>query len=255
LKTELVGHFPPVEGEKNTIAAMIREYSSVYLPMHETVMSRIDCIRNQIHDALTGNNIKALGILDGITALQPATTDKLRENLKQLNSVIFNCPSPYRASLVDHLRNGPLHECGLSFVNAAIHVQTAESAAKKSDQLINNAFRRKMEVVLNPAVRERLEQGKEEQAIVNLLTCENIDELRAYLVKLVIDTPNIVDIINQYLKRIIVKRVQIADFRPEVGTIQKDQVDKVAEEFSRFLEAQFPDNEGDEDSLPMLQLE
>ena len=51
------------------------------------------------------------------------------------------------------------------------------------------------------------------------------------------------------------KRVRIADFRPEVGTIQKEQVEKVTEEFGRFLEAQFTDNEEDEDSLPMLQFE
>lgn len=83
----------------------------------------------------------------------------------------------------------------------------------------------------------------------------NTDELRAYLVKAVQKTPGIVEIINRYLKRIVVKRVRIADFRPEVGTIQKEQVEKVTEEFGRFLEAQFTDNEEDEDSLPMLQLE
>jgi len=53
----------------------------------------------------------------------------------------------------------------------------------------------------------------------------------------------------------IARRVRIADFRPEVGTIQKEQVEKVTEEFGRFLEAQFTDNEEDEDFLPMLQLE
>jgi hypothetical protein len=47
----------------------------------------------------------------------------------------------------------------------------------------------------------------------------------------------------------------MADFRPKTGTIQKDQVGKVAEEFGRFLESQFAGSEGDDDSLPMLQLE
>jgi hypothetical protein len=112
-----------------------------------------------------------------------------------------------------------------------------------------------MEVFLNPAVRERLEQGKTEPSIAGLLECKNTDELRGYLVKAVQETPGIVDIINRYLKRIVVKRVRIADFRPNLGTIQKDQVGKVAEEFGRFLEIQFTDNEGDDDSLPMLQLE
>jgi hypothetical protein len=61
--------------------------------------------------------------------------------------------------------------------------------------------------------------------------------------------------INRYLKRIVVKRVKIADFKPKAGTIEKDQIRSVAEEFRRFLESQFSGGEGDDDSLPMLQLE
>ena len=254
-KTELVGHFPPVEGEKDTIAAMIREYSSVYLPMHESVVNRIDASRKRIQDAKTGADIKVLDVLDGITALQPATTDKLAARLTQLHAEVFECPSPSRASVEDHLRSSPLHECGLSFVNASTHVQTAEGAAGKASHLLDEAFRRKMEVFLNPGVRERLEQGKSEPSIAGLLACKTNEELRAYFVKAIQETPEIVDTINKYLKRIVVKRVRIADFRPKTGTIQKDQVGKVAEDFGRFLESQFTGDEGDEDSLPMLQLE
>jgi hypothetical protein len=112
-----------------------------------------------------------------------------------------------------------------------------------------------MEVFLNPAVRQRLEQGMLEPAIAGLLACNTTDELRTYFVKAVQETPGIVDIINKYLKRIVVKRVRMADFRPDRGTIQKDQVGKVADEFGRFLESQFTDTGGDDDILPMLQLE
>lgn len=255
LKMEFVGHFPVAEGESGTIAEMIREYSSVYLPMHESVANRIDVSRKQIQDTITGNDIKALGSLEGITALQPANTDKLVARLTQLRSEIFACPTPSRASVEDQLRNGPLHECGLSFVNAAAHAQAAENAAKKAGQVLDDAFRRKMEVFLNPAVRKRLEQGKAEPSIAGLLACKTTNALRTYLVKAVQETPGIVDIINRYLKRIVVKRVRIADFRPKVGTIQEDQVGEVAEEFGRFLENQFTDHEGDDDALPMLQLE
>ncbi len=255
LKTELVGHFPPVQGEKDTIAAMIHEYSCVYLPTHESAVNRIDGSRKKIVDLMTGADIEALKVLDGITALQPASTDKLIARLAELRADVFECPSPSRASVEDQLRSGPLHECGLSLVNASTHVKEAEDAAREASQLLDEAFRRKMEVFLNPAVRERLEQGKAEPAIAGLLTCKTTDELRAYLVKAVQETPEIVDTINKYLKRIVVKRVRIADFKPRTGTIQKDQVRGVAEEFSRFLESKFPESEGDDDSLPVLQLE
>ena len=255
LKTELVGHFPPVEGERGTIASMIRDYSSVYLPTHESAVNKIDENRRKIQSIMSGDEIKALEVLDGVTALKPASTEKLNARLAQLQAEVFECPSPSRASVEDHLRSGPLHECGLSFVNASAHVQTAEGAARKAGQLLDEAFRRKMEVFLNPAVRERLEQGKSEPAISGLLACKTTDELRAYFIKAVQETPDLVNIINKYLKRIVVKRVRMADFRPKTGTIQKEQVGNVVEEFGRFLESQFTSNEGDEDTLPMLQLE
>ena len=255
MKTELVGHFPATEGERGTIAAMIREYSSIYLPMHESAVNGIDAARRRIEETITGDEVKVLGILDGITALQPASTDKLVSRLNRLQDEIFECPSPSRASVEDHLRNNPIHECGLSFVNAATSTLAAEDAAEKAAQLLDEAFRRKMEVFLNPAIRERLEQGKAEPTIAGLLACKTTDELRTYLVKAVEETPGIVDIINRYLKRIAVKRVRIADFKPETGTIQKNQVDKVAEEFGRFLISQFSEDEGDKETLPMLQLE
>jgi hypothetical protein len=255
LKTELVGHFPPVEGERDTISAMIREYSSVYLPMHESIANRVDSCRKQIQDLIAGDDIKTLGILDGITALQPASTDRLIVKLKQLHAELFECLSPSQASVEDRLRDDPEHECGLSFLNASTSLQTADNNVAKAIQLLDDAFRRKMEVFLNATVRERLEQGKAEPVISGLLTCNNTDELRAYLTKTIQETPDAVSIINKYLKRIVVKHVRIADFRPKMSTIQKDQVGKIAEEFGRFLETQFSENKGDDDSLPMLQLE
>ena len=255
LKTELIGHFPPGEGETDTIAAMIREYSSVYLPTHESIVDRIDNTRKNIQDIITGKEIEALGILDGITALQPSSTIQLVSRLTELSSQIFRCQSPSRASVEDQLRNVPLHECGLSFINATTHVQEAEKVAIQAKQLLDDIFERKMDVFFNPTVRKRLEQGRIEPSIAQLLECNNTGELRAYLVKAALETPGIVKIINKYLKRIIVKRVKIADFKPESGTIQKDQVSKVTKEFGIFLETQFNDSEKDGDSLTMLQFE
>ncbi|HQE49072.1 MAG TPA: hypothetical protein PKV93_06945 [Fervidobacterium sp.] len=255
LKTELVGHFPPVPGEKDTIAAMIQEYSSLYLPMHEFVVNKIEDCRKKITDIVEGDELTALEILDGITALQPASAHELKERIIQLGEKLFKCPSPSPASIREYLRTNPLHECGLSFNSAYIHMQTAEKAVKEANQLVDETFRRKMEVLLNPAIKQRLEQGKHEPVLAALLACKTVDDLRAYLVKAVRENPGIVDLINKYLKRIVVKRVKITDFRPKITTIQKEQIRSVAEEFGRFLESQFTQEEDDSDTLPMIQLE
>jgi len=255
LKTELIGHTPPIEGETGTISVMIQQYSSVYVSMHDAVVSKADESRKAIASLLDGRDIKALGVLETITALQPATSGKLKEQLSQLMDGIFECPSPSRTSVEEQLRNGPLHECGLSFENAAIKMREAEEAVAKAANMLNQAFHRKMEVFVNPAIRERLKQGKSEPVIAGLLACKDTRDIREYLVKAVENAPGVVDVINRYLKRIVVKRIRMADFKPTVGTIQKDQVGEVAKEFGQFLDTQFKGIEGDDDSLPMLQLE
>ena len=249
LKTELIGCFPPTQGETGTIAAMIREYASLYVPLHETVVNRIDASRRQILDVMRGPDIEVLSVLDGITALQPPSTARLRATMEELLDRLFECPSPSRASVEDQLRRGPLHECGLSFLDATSLVRAAEEAAKRASELVDEVFRRKMEVFLNPAIRERLEQGRFEPVIDGLLRCATIDDLRDYFKKTVPSTPGIVDTINKYLKRIIVKRVKLTEFRPRISTIQESQIDDVVKEFIEFLRTQFSDHRGDDDSF------
>ena len=255
LKTELVGHPQAPAGEKGTIAAMIREYASVYVPMHESAVNAVEGSRRKIQDILGGADIEILHVLDGISALRPASTEKLAAHLQKLLDDVFECRSSSRISVVERLRSKPQHDCGLSFANAAAIAETAAEAARKAEKTLEDAWRRKMEVFLNPTVRQRLEQGKAEPVIAGLLACATADELRAYFLKAVRKTPEIAEMINRYLKRIVVKRVKIADFKPKAGTIEKDQIRSVAEEFRRFLESQFSGGEGDDDSLPMLQLE
>ncbi len=255
LRTELVGAFPPVKGEKGTISAMIREYSSVYLPTHESVISHIENSRKRVENVIAGNDFKVLGILDGITALKSSSADNLERLLIQLYEEIFDCPSPSRNSVEEQLRNDPLHECGLSFVNASNFVQKAERAVSDTLGLLDDAYRKRMEVFMNPAVRKRLNQGSDEPLIAGLLACDSVEELRAYFVKTAPVNPEIVDMINKYLKKIVIKRVKMSDFKPETGTIEKEQVLQVSEEFRTFLENKFGDLQEDDDELPMLQLE
>ena len=107
---------------------------------------------------------------------------------------------------------------------------------------------------LNPAVPERLEQGKSEPAISGLWHVKRPTSCSAYFIKAVQETPGLVEIINKYLKRIVVKRVRMADFRPKTGTIQKIRLGKWRRN-SPFPGITVCRQRGDDDSLPMLRLE
>lgn len=261
LKTELVGRFPPVEGEKGTIAALIQIYTARYLPVHESTLNQVETRRRQIQKVLQGADLRVLSLLEGITALQPAGTNTLVARLKQLETEMFTCSAPSRASVEDHLRQSPQHECGLTFTNVATHLHQADAAAQEAVQLLDQAFEQKMTVFLTPAVRERLQQAQSQPFLARLLACTTPAGLRAAFIQAAEEIPNLVELINTCLRRIQVKRVRMADFRPATGTIQRNQIREVAKAFERFLESQFMDMDTDTvkeeegDVLPVLQLE
>ena len=78
LRTELIG--PPVAqpGDAETIWGLIREYTAIYAAWHDTVLDRLEDQCKRIDAVLNGDELHALGILEGISALQPAVTDGLR---------------------------------------------------------------------------------------------------------------------------------------------------------------------------------
>lgn len=108
---------------------------------------------------------------------------------------------------------------------------------------------------LSPAVRKRLEQGKSEPRIKDMLACQDEEELRAFLVRSVLKDVSIVEIINRFLKRIVVKRVKLAEFKPSISTVEKAKIPMLAREFEQYLEQAMEEIEDGEDTLPMLQVE
>ena len=255
LRTELIGKMPPEPGETGTIGKLIHEYTVAYMALHDSVTDKTDRYEKEIRSILQGKEIKAFRILEKISALQPAVCNTLENEITRLAQGIFSCPSPSRRSIEEQAKRGPVHECGLTFLNAQDHIEAAKQAADKAIRLFNTTFDSKIEIFLNPTVRERLKQGKSEPLIAGLLKCNSTSELRSYLVKCCIEDPSIVDVINRYLKRIAVKRVKMVDFKPTISTIEKEQIPMLTQEFHKYLEDQINEIESDEDTLPMLKLE
>lgn len=255
LKTELIGRIPPEAGETETLGALVKEYTPVYATLHDSVMNNAEDSRRAIHVIIEGDELKALKILERITALQPAVFDDLEMKLTESANEIFECPTPSRNSIEEHLKGRPVHECGLSFKNAQEYLDADDALAEDAVRRFNNTFDLKMGVFLNPKVRSKLEQGRSEPVVAGLLACNDVAEVRSYLVKAALEDASITDVINRYLKRIIIKRVKIADFKPSVNTVEEEQITQLAEEFKGYLKDHLDSIEEEDDSLPMLQLE
>jgi len=255
LKAELIGRSPPDPAEHDTLGSLVRDYTEMYLILHDNVGSRADEARAEVQAMIEGDDMKALGVLENITALQPAVSEELELRLAELADGIFLCSSPSKASVQEQLRADPVHECGLTFQNASGLVDSAEDAAKTARSLLDQALDSRIQVFLNPAVGARLEQGKSEPLVAGLLGCEELEGLRAYLTQAALKDSAIVGTINRYLKRIVVRRVSMASFRPSSATVEMKQIPALAQEFQAYLERELDSVGGNGETLPMLQLE
>ena len=153
------------------------------------------------------------------------------------------------------MRLHPVHQCGLSFNNADNYLQVAEQLKNAARLHYETTINQKLQILLNPAIRQRLEQGKNEEVIAGILTCNNITELRRFLVDTVLEDEGAVEIINRYLKKLVVIMVDLNDFQPTSKTVEKEQVPTLVEEFNNFLNQKLEEVKGDEDTLPILLLE
>lgn len=255
LKTELIGSFPPVKGQISTLSSLISAYTTVYSAIHDTVIEEHDKTRRSIHGILHGNELKALKILEGVSAFHPPVSSKVEEDLNTLAANLFQCKDSSRTSIEESLKTGPIHECGLTISAAQTVLDQSKRLGLKARAIFDTAFDSKLDVFFNETIRQRLEQGNTEQVISAILLCDTVPKLKTHLVTEALRNQSLVEIINRYLKKIVVKKVSLKDFRPQKAVIEQNQIADLALEFQKYLEDEFESIPKDDESLPMLHIE
>jgi hypothetical protein len=255
LRTELIGSTPPQKEERGTIWSLITAYTDSYLALHDDVLNRIEGERKAILALVEGAEMRMLRALEQVSALQPAISERLHEELLGLTTKLFSCPEASHDSVRHQLATGPVHECGLTFTNASEHLSNAREKREQAEQLWSETIEMKLAVFFNVAVRDRLSQGRGDPVIDGILDSTTTSELRASLVQITAEIPDFAERIDRYLKLIVVKRVRLADFKPGISTVESGQIAMLVREFEHFLEEQLRSIEADSDALPVLQIE
>lgn len=254
LKNELVGNMGAGEAETGTIAAMIWAYSREYIPMHEETARRLAQAQQRLEAVREGDVVASLRALDEVTALGAAEVPALLAELKRLGEGLPSCPGTSLAALREALKAGPLHSCGWRLDTGETWAKKAEEAAAIAEEKARQAFRRKAGLFLNKGVRALLGQGAGEKAIKGLLACETSEDVQAYWLGAWRENPGLPALISQYMRRLSVKAVALADFKTRHATIQKEQLDEVVAEFREFLEGKFAAGAA-RDTVAVLRLE
>jgi hypothetical protein len=252
-KTELIGPVQSAEGTTGTIRSLLNNYRLAYLALHDQITTEVEECRMSIDSPLHKQQIDALRTMEEIGALRGSLATELEAKQKELLQRLFHCPGSSRASVETQLKQGPEHECGLTFDRAQEVTAQAKDAAAEAEKAFLTAIHAKMEVFFNPAVHERLQQGTDEPVVAQLLACPDAPSVWEFLWAEVMTNPAIVETINRYLKKIQVKRVRLADFRPSRRTWEREQLPDLTREFQQFLEERM--GEGDSDELPMVEVE
>jgi hypothetical protein len=121
--------------------------------------------------------------------------------------------------------------------------------------IYEEALSKKLSIFLSPSIRTRLEQGRKEPIIAEVLSCKSSDDVRKILLPRVAQDAGIVQTINRYLKKISVLVVKLEDFHPSMDTVEKSQVDSVVDEFRKYLNERLEEAGEGEDTLPVLRFE
>jgi hypothetical protein len=255
LKTEIIGGTPPAPGERDTFAALTRDYRSVYTALHQQVLEQAEASRAAVEGLGAGERLRTLEKLEGISALQPPVSVRVRQELAALRDQIFSCANPAPAAIAQRLKEQPQHDCGLDFGNAERILAEAAEAAGRARALVDEALASQLRVLLAPAVRERLRQGESERVIAEILACADVEALAAHVTRVEVVDGAFVETVNRYLKEIVVVHVRLADFRPKLRMVEREGLADLALEFQAFLEERLGASGGGADVLPVLQLE
>ena len=254
LKASLIGSTEAKKGEKSTLQGIVEEYTSLYRAMHDQTVAELETSRDQLEKLVDGEILKTISVLQKIPALSGFDSDALKEQVISQKDQITTCEKASHASIEEDLRRSPEHNCGISFGNYQKLITEAHQSISRSEILVNDMFTRSAEFFLNPSVRERFNQGKNDPVIKKLLACKSIEDMQRYLIEACAEGDTFVGTITRYLKKMVVKPIRISSFTPSIRTIEREKIPVIVEEFKQFLEAQFDDREKDE-TVPVLQLE
>ena len=179
-----------------------------------------------IHNLLQSDELCVLKTLENISVLQPPASQEIEEQLKTLSRTILTSASPSESS----------------------------KAAHQAKLIFENGLNGKMNLFLATCVRKRLEPGKNEPVIRDILSCENVKSVREVLVKACLQNSGVADTIKRYLKGITLITVKLSDFKPSTNPFEKEEISALTDEFRQFLEQSLNGIEEDDDVLPMIRI-
>lgn len=232
----------------------IREtYETRYMQVFDQVVGATEATREFIERLPDGALAKTLSALNQVVALEKADLNMLADGAHGLLKGLF--PAHLKSAVVrSDLKDTPYpRDAGNVIAAAANWLEEARRAQEQSGELYRAQVARHAAALMSPKMRALLEQAKEESFIRQVLDPADETGLAEFLVSELSGDPAKAKLIDKYLKKIRVVRVRLADFKPGVQTVGRDELAQLVEAFRRFLDERLA--EGSEKETVVLQIE
>ena len=233
----------------NPVESAIETYKVRYLQAFDSVVTYTEQARQQILELDARADFGALAALGQVRSLGSDSSAGLRQKTGELAASKLFPAKVTRAVLERDLLYLPQPvDCPLTLGNSADWPRHADEATKACAAFINEALLEKARLLNSPTLRERLEQGRSEPLVASLLGAKSPDELAHQVMDLskAGQSAELARLLNLYLKKIRVQRVNLGDFKPAKHTLESSDLESVTQEFKAFLLARLQ-NQGDDD--------
>lgn len=218
----------------------IREtYKTRYLQAYDEVTGKCEAVRQSIDGIPSSPEFTALTLLEKIDALSSLNTEGLRSRLRSCTDGLFST-TLNRNAVERALISRPIPaDCGLHVDEATRYVADAENVEENAKGLVRASLVSAAKLIQQPALANLLTQGKGDPFIDEILAETSPEALAAVLAQRLSEDPSRAKLLAKWLKRIQVTILPLTEFQPSKPTIEKSDVDDIVEEFRRFLQAGF----------------
>jgi hypothetical protein len=237
----------------------IQAYSVRYLQAFDQVISATEKARISIEGLDSLHEYNTIIRLEEVPQLSSGATQALIELFQAALESTDLYPAHFTRSQVEReLAHWPQPAANpLSLENAKHWIEAAKTTLEGCLAALQEVLLDRAKLLFSEALRSRLEQGKGEPFIDELLAAKSSEHLADILVEQLSNAENSaveekLELLRRYLKRIIVRKVRLRDFKPGKRTLEERDVDRVVDEFREFILDGFSSTEGE---LPIVEIE
>ncbi|HQM55766.1 MAG TPA: hypothetical protein PLX29_09830, partial [Anaerolineaceae bacterium] len=228
----------------------IESYRVRYLQAFDQVVSYTEQVRQELAEVESQPKYLALKALAQLKAVGADPCPAIQNLVRQLEKSPDLFPASLtRAGVERDLSYWPQPaNCPLTLGNSSEWITRANAALQAARKSIQAALEGKAQLLLSSSLRQRIEQGKGEPLIDNLLASQDVDELVKQLITQLSgnERDHLLGLLEKFLKQVVVRKIILHDFKPSKNTLETGDVEQIVSEFRAFLQSGFMTNADDE---------